>query len=66
MGTEGLVVAEARVNANERAHDSRMRVSVPQRWKAPRVEQSVSSSRRDEGSDLGTRNDGAERKLGAR
>jgi len=32
-----------------------MSVGVPQRWKASRVEQSVSSSRRDEGSGLGNR-----------
>jgi len=46
-----------RGNTRDRDHeigsDSRKRVSVPRRWKAPRVEQSVSSSRWDDGSDLG-------------
>jgi hypothetical protein len=53
MGAEGRVVAETHVIANDIGTDSRMRVGVPQRRKAPRVVESVSSSRRDEGSGLG-------------
>jgi hypothetical protein len=48
-----VLTAETHVTAVEPGTDPRVRVGVPQRWKAPRVVESVSSSRRDEGSGLG-------------
>lgn len=44
------------VTAHGTGNDSRMRVSVPWRWKAPRVVKFVSSSRRDGRSGLGDPN----------
>jgi len=57
---------DRRGNTRDRDHelgtDSRTCVNVPHRWKAPRVVESVSSSRRDEGSGLGVQVDHLVRK----
>jgi len=47
------LIAEAHVTAHDSGTDPRVCVGVPRRWKAPRVVELVSSSRRDEGSGLG-------------
>jgi len=57
-----VLTAETHVTAVEPGTDPRVRVGVPQRWKAPRVVESVSSSRRDEGSGLGNREERITRK----